>query len=288
MSSNITSSDSILNQQPEDYECEECGVQVIAADIPENECRSIAYGCISIAFCKPCYECNWAEHPENPANESKDDSDDDDESDGDCYCSCCSNINTCRDCGYYWGTLEEFESGKGRVAFSYPSCGIEEGQVICCMCYLGVEEYFPADSEEEEEDKHICGETGGEIKGLIGCGGVFDYQDTCMIDNTSFCVECYERIDKESEGECTDESVCEHVGCQCTDTCVHAFGNIALCADHGRGQCIGTSEQENCPVCEANPPLGVEVQPTNAKESQVNITRPSMREKYIRCIRYKT
>ena len=30
-----------------------------------------------------------------------------------------------------------------------------------------------------------------------------------------------------------------------------------------------------------NPPLGVEVQPTNAKES-VNITRPSMREKYIR------
>ena len=37
-----------------------------------------------------------------------------------------------------------------------------------------------------------------------------------------------------------------------------------------------------------NPPLGVEVQPTNAKESQVNITRPSMREKYIRCIRYKT
>jgi hypothetical protein len=37
-----------------------------------------------------------------------------------------------------------------------------------------------------------------------------------------------------------------------------------------------------------DPPLGVEVQPTNAKESQVNITRPSMREKYIRCIRYKT
>ena len=37
-----------------------------------------------------------------------------------------------------------------------------------------------------------------------------------------------------------------------------------------------------------NPPLGVAVQPTNAKESQVNITRPSMRERYIRFIRYKT
>ena len=42
------------------------------------------------------------------------------------------------------------------------------------------------------------------------------------------------------------------------------------------------------PLLIVNPPLGVEVQPTNAKESQVNITRPSMREKYIRCIRYKT
>jgi hypothetical protein len=46
-----------------------------------------------------------------------------------------------------------------------------------------------------------------------------------------------------------ENPVCEHVGCERTDTCVHAFGNIALCADHGRGQCIGTSEQENCPVC---------------------------------------
>ena len=64
----------------EDYECEECGVQVIAADIPENECRSIAYGCLSMAFCKPCYERSWAEHPENPANEDSD-SNDEDESD---------------------------------------------------------------------------------------------------------------------------------------------------------------------------------------------------------------
>ena len=66
--------------------------------------------------------------------------------DSDCDCSCCPNVNTCRDCGYYWGTLEEFESGKGRVAFSYPSGGIEEGQLVCCMCY----------TEEIEEDPDRC------------------------------------------------------------------------------------------------------------------------------------
>ena len=69
--------DSEDEDENEDYECEECGVQVIAADIPENECRSIAYGSLSMAFCKPCYERSWAEHPENPANASKDESDDD-------------------------------------------------------------------------------------------------------------------------------------------------------------------------------------------------------------------
>ena len=70
--------------EDEDYKCEECGVQVIAADIPENECRSIAYGSLSMAFCKPCYECNWAEHPENPANKDSDsveDTDDEQEND---------------------------------------------------------------------------------------------------------------------------------------------------------------------------------------------------------------
>ena len=58
------------DNENEDYECEECGVSVIAADIPENECREIAYGCLSMAFCKPCYERSWAEHPENPTNEA--------------------------------------------------------------------------------------------------------------------------------------------------------------------------------------------------------------------------
>ena len=57
----------------ENYECEECGIKVIAADIPEDESWCIAYGSLSMAFCKPCYERSWAEHPENPANEESDD-----------------------------------------------------------------------------------------------------------------------------------------------------------------------------------------------------------------------
>ena len=71
------------DNENEDYECEECGVQVIAADIPENECREIAYGCLSMAFCKPCYERSWAEHPENPANKDSDSNDDDEDTDED-------------------------------------------------------------------------------------------------------------------------------------------------------------------------------------------------------------
>ena len=68
----------------ENYECEECGIEVIAADIPEDESWCLAYGCLSMAFCKPCYERSWAEHPDNPANQdsqSEDKSDDDEEQD---------------------------------------------------------------------------------------------------------------------------------------------------------------------------------------------------------------
>ena len=73
-----------LKIENEDYECEECGVQVNADDIPENESWGLAYGCLSMNFCKPCYERSWAEHPDNPANQdsqSEDKSDDDEEQD---------------------------------------------------------------------------------------------------------------------------------------------------------------------------------------------------------------
>ena len=48
------------------------------------------------------------------------------------------------------------------------------------------------------------------------------------------------------------ELVCESCGIETgDDVFVHAFGCIALCSDCGEGQCVGTSEQENCAVCSA-------------------------------------
>ena len=52
------------------------------------------------------------------------------------------DIKMCSKCDYNW-TKYEWEHGKGRVAFSHPSDYIEEGEVVCSMCYKGVDEYFP-------------------------------------------------------------------------------------------------------------------------------------------------
>ena len=60
---------------------------------------------------------------------------------------------------------------------------------VCDAC---VEE-LSSDYEEEEEGIDICGETGGLIKGFKGCGDKFDTQDTNILGNTSFCVECYNK-----------------------------------------------------------------------------------------------
>ena len=56
----------------------------------------------------------------------------------------------CRDCDYSWNTKAYWEAGKGRVAFCYPAEDIEDGDVVCSLCYKGEEEYFPSDDEEEE------------------------------------------------------------------------------------------------------------------------------------------
>merc|ERR1711934_379563 len=50
---------------------------------------------------------------------------------------------------------------------------------------------------------------------------------------------------------------CEHSGCAVygpRETNVHPFGNIRLCVEHGQGQCVGTSEQELCVLCDPPPP----------------------------------
>ena len=54
----------------------------------------------------------------------------------------------CRDCDYTWDTKAAWEAGKGRVAFSYPAEDIEDGDVVCSLCYKGEEEYFPSDDED--------------------------------------------------------------------------------------------------------------------------------------------
>ena len=48
---------------------------------------------------------------------------------------------TCRD--YAWPTEGWWDAGKGRVAFSHPEDGIEGDDVVCSMCWKGVEEYVP-------------------------------------------------------------------------------------------------------------------------------------------------
>jgi len=54
----------------------------------------------------------------------------------------------CRDCDYTWDTKAAWDAGKGRVAFSYPAEDIEDGDVVCSLCYKGEEEYFPSDDED--------------------------------------------------------------------------------------------------------------------------------------------
>ena len=52
------------------------------------------------------------------------------------------------DCDYTWDTKAAWDAGKGRVAFSYPAEDIEDGDVVCSLCYKGEEEYFPSDDED--------------------------------------------------------------------------------------------------------------------------------------------
>ena len=59
------------------------------------------------------------------------------------------DIKMCSKCDYNW-TKFEWEHGKGRVAFTHPSDYIGEGEVVCSMCYKGVDEYFP-DSDSDSD-----------------------------------------------------------------------------------------------------------------------------------------
>lgn len=70
----------------------------------------------------------------------------------------------CACCEYTWPTLAYWEEGKGRVAFKSNCEGIEGlvkfamiyniylkgDEVVCSMCWKGVEEYFPSVDEDED------------------------------------------------------------------------------------------------------------------------------------------
>ena len=62
------------------------------------------------------------------------------------------------------------------------------------------------EEEEEEEEKeeveyHFCGVTGGENDDIECCRKKVIAEDTCMIGNTSYCIECFEKHEENEEVE---------------------------------------------------------------------------------------
>ncbi len=82
---------------------------------------------------------------------------------------------TCRDCDYSWGTKEQFELGKGRVAFSAPTPGIEGDDKRCSLCEKEDEEEED-DEEEHEYEYHNYGTESepmfGEVSYQVAGGGL--------------------------------------------------------------------------------------------------------------------
>ena len=60
-------------------------------------------------------------------------------------------------------------------------------------------------TDDEEENYHICGETGGVIYEYPGCGEKLHYEDTFMVGCTSFCIGCYEEIEEDGGTELEPE-----------------------------------------------------------------------------------
>jgi len=83
------------------------------------------------------------------------------------------NEQKCRDYDYTW-TTEDFDTGKGRVAFSYPSEGIKEGDVVCTLCH--VKDFDEKDNDESRE----VDSDGFDIIWCVTCGEVRTYdKDDC-------------------------------------------------------------------------------------------------------------
>lgn len=107
-----------------------------------------------------------------------------------------------------WGI--NFEKNKGTAYYDLAweceelnMCGEKynintSSRFALASCYWEWEDYY---NDEDEDELHKCGETGGCIEGFEGCGETFCMEDTNMLGNTSYCIECYEKYEKRFYGQ---------------------------------------------------------------------------------------
>jgi hypothetical protein len=68
-------------------------------------------------------------------------------------------------------------------------------------------------SSDDEDDIHVCGITGGLIE-HEGCEKEVCADDTIMIGNTSFCIECGEKYIKQEQEEKEEKQVPTYKKCE--------------------------------------------------------------------------
>ncbi len=94
-------------------------------------------------------------------------------------------------------------------------------------------------SSDDEDDIHVCGFTGGLIE-YEGCEKEVCADDTIMIGNTSFCIECGEKyIKQEKEREDDRKRVKQHynnLSQEIKDNCIkimeEAFKKLGFDGDY--------------------------------------------------------
>ena len=142
---------------------------------------------------------------------------------------------------YYNNTVR---SGEPQIVDFYSKTASQFCEECDEACY-GVEESI----DEEGEEIHVCGDCrydGDFANVCTSCRLNVHYEYTitkisdCQNFYTDYCKDCVEE---------EEDNDCEYMDCKCTDTFVHSFGCIRLCEEHGQGQCVGTSEQDNCGMC---------------------------------------
>jgi len=93
----------------------------------------------------------------------------------------------CRDCDYTW-TTEDFDAGKGRVAFSHPCEGIKEGDVVCTMCHVkGFECHKCKTWIQRDSEAHG--------------NSIVKHDDTNPLVDNIFCQNCEPKCESDSESD---------------------------------------------------------------------------------------